>query len=687
MDLIQTLEAMSWGPYKELTTKQGPMRVKRMPSTTDYWTLWKSAKLEMQNNGYTLQKDKSGMWWAYRWIKWISDSAKDRLLEESRAEDSDIDLLRPPGLEYRPFQRAGIKYAIDRLFGQHGQRQRKAILIGDDMGLGKSVQAIGILNQDHNLRDIRAIVICPASIKLNWRNEMRKWILEGLGNEAIVIKNTWPGELTPGQLLILNYDVLHKWEAELRRTLWDYIIFDEAHYMKTETTRRTVYALGGILKVGEIHKIVDAIPCGKKIFLTGTPIPNKVIEIWPIAKECDPNGLGASKGAFVSRYCTKGEDGGMNDNLNELQERMRATFMVRRMKGDVLKELPPKVRSVITLDPEDYNLDRMFTEEMSIFADYQALLRTWQIRTELAKAESIESHRTVLREKKMKLGLQAGELSRMRQKTAVAKVPGVIDQVKIITDQGEKVILFAHHIEVLDKLQEALVDAGLRVVRLDGSTSQDNRQKAVEDFQAGKADVFLGGIIPAGVGITLTAATHVIFAELDWVPGQMTQAEDRAHRIGQLMVVFIFHVVMEGSLDEYMAKRLIEKQDVIERTLDRQDDEDDIQETEAEDGDDFAARETASTKGTTAEKLKDESERMTMEMRIASASAIYLLQTTPPKEMNSVDREILDNLVAKGDLTALQLALGRKIAWKHRKSLDASIAKDMEWPKPQKEIA
>ena len=674
MDLIQTLEAMPWGPYKEITTKQGPMRVKCMRPTPDFWNLWKAGKAEMQQNGYTMLRQKDGSWMAYRWVKWLSDKAKERLISESRAEGTEHPLLRPVGLEYRPFQRAGVKYCIDRLFGQGGQRQRHAVLIGDDMGLGKTVQAIGILNQDHNLRDTRALIICPASLKLNWRNEMQKWVLEGLGSEVIVVRKDWPGALAPGRMLIVNYDVLHKFENNIRRAAWDYVVFDEAHYLKNEKARRTVYALGGTIKIGEVTKLVEPIPTGKKVFMTGTPIPNNVMEIWPIVKECDPNGLGSSKSAFAARY-------GAGKNLSELQERMRAAFMVRRMKADVLKELPPKVRSVTTLDPEEYASDRLFKHEMSVFKEYQELLRTWQIRTELAKAEGIEAHHKVLREKKLKLGLQAAELSKLRQKTAIAKVPGVVDQVKAIHDEGNKAILFAHHIEVLDRLQEALEGAKLSLVRVDGGTSLNARQAAVEAFQKGNVDVFLGGIIPAGVGLTLTAASHVVFAELDWVPGQMTQCEDRAHRMGQEGTVFILHVVMEGSLDEYMAKRLIEKQEIIAQALDSQAPEDDDEEDQEEVRDGFAERERAATKSTSAKKLMDEAAKMPHRMRVAAEESILKLAAGTSKEINSVDADILKELARSEACTPLQAALGRKIAWKYRDLLDDKrLVEDLKWP-------
>ena len=133
MNIIHTLEAMPWGPYREITTVSGPMKVKKMEATSDFWALWKRPELreQMQKSGYTMKKmdvDGQPKWMAFRWVKFVPDSKKKSLLEDSMAKDSDENLMRPPGIEYRPFQRAGIKYCIDRLFGQGGFTPSKNII-------------------------------------------------------------------------------------------------------------------------------------------------------------------------------------------------------------------------------------------------------------------------------------------------------------------------------------------------------------------------------------------------------------------------------------------------------------------------------------------------------------------------------------------------------------------------------
>lgn len=682
MNIIQALEAMPWGPYREITTVSGPMKVKKMKATPDFWALWKQPELreQMQKSGYTMKKidvDGEATWTAFRWVKLVPESRKKSLLLESMAKDSEENLMRPPGIEYRPFQRAGIKYCMDRLFGQNGFVPQKAVLLGDDMGLGKTVQAIGVMNQDPELRSIRALIVCPASLKLNWRNELQRWLMDGMGSEAFVVRKEWPGLLQQARFVIVNYDLLHKFEREIRSEEWDYLIVDEAHFLKSQKSRRTVYALGGVYKLDdETTKIVEAIPAKHEIFMTGTPIPNRVKEGWTLFERCDPEGIGANFRVFVKRYCTS------NDNLKELQERLRIKCMVRRAKSEVLSELPPKQRQVIPLDPDDLGCSRLFKQEMSIFKEYQALIQTWQVQIELAKINGVEFYRKTLAEKKQKLGMKASELAKLRMSTAMAKVPAVVERVSELKKEGKKVILFAHHLSVLDALEEGLKANKVSLVRVDGGTSINRRQEAVEAFQAGAVDVFLGGIIPAGVGLTLTAADTVVFCELDWVPGNMTQAEDRAHRMGQLLTVWILHMVMEGSLDEYIAKKLIQKQETIEKALDAKSLDEESFEDEDEAADAMLAKETAASKGVTPERLKEEAEKLTESM----ISAISTALSTILKVNNSVDQEILDELrkeIGNGTATRMHLALARRILFRRRGELDQSTAKALEWPKKE----
>lgn len=156
-------------------------------------------------------------------------------------------------------------------------------------------------------------------------------------------------------------------------------------------------------------------------------------------------------------------------------------------------------------------------------------------------------------------------MSGVRHEMALAKVDDVIEH---LVDLDHQVVVMAHHKDVVQGIKDGLEAVGKTVVTLTGDCNQQHRQDSVDTFQAGKADVFIGTIGAAGVGITLTKASHVVFAELDWVPGNMSQAEDRCHRIGQTDSVLVQHLVVDKSLDARIAEALVDKQKVLDKALD-----------------------------------------------------------------------------------------------------------------------
>ena len=622
-------------------------------------------------------------------------SIAQKAIEASRATDAEIKIPCPPGCEFLPFQRAGIAYAINH----------KDTLFGDEMGLGKSIEAVGVVNADPCARTI--LIICPATLKLNWRNEWMKWDIKGL--EVEIIKPDTK-KFPDTSVVILNYELLPKWQKELRQHEWSVMIVDEVHYVKNPSTTRAQEIFGRKRAVnkekpdGSIIKCeqLDPIPAKRRLFLTGTPILNRPIELWPIIKALAPK-FEKDKRAFGMKYCAAHHNGFGWDfkgasNLDDLQLRLRALFMVRRLKKDVLKELPSKRRQVLVL--ESKGLDEILEKEKQTYEQYKEALAETNFETPAF-----------------------AEMSKIRKQVAIAKIPFVINHVENILEETSKIIIFCHHREVATQLAERL-DATLQrlnrketrqmdnfktrikftcrsssmgvpmsvrqnpdsgsikqndgvhemspsktrtsqntdvsamdqcsgtfskerngihdstpghhdsqvlsitgntsegrrkntpsesitrqtgsnervysrqhlgdqlaseldeeqhhkrtttaickkfasVVVITGETKNEDRQEAVDRFQNDpNCRVFVGSIKAAGVGLTLTASSTVIFAELDWVPGNVSQCEDRAHRIGQVDSVLIQHLVLEGSLDERMAQLIIQKQEVIDKALD-----------------------------------------------------------------------------------------------------------------------
>lgn len=417
----------------------------------------------------------------------------------------------PYGLAYLPYQLDGIEFA----------RERGSVLFGDEPGLGKTIQAIGWLNCHAGQID-SLLVVCPASLKINWARELQKWMIDPCV-----------------EITIINYDRLHK--LDLSKT-YDVCILDEAQYIKSKGAQRTRYC--------------KLIKTKNKLALTGTPILNKPIELWSILNWLVPEIWPASSYMrYALRYCGayKGKWGWVMDgatHLDELKTHL-SYLMIRRLKEDVLKDLPPKRRQIIEL-PKD-----------GIGADLRAKLVEASTRLNLIE----ETYRHDVRMLDSNLTVAFQEMAQLRHEVGLAKVDTALGLIHDAIEASGKVVIFAHHRDVIECLKESLADYLPAVIH--GGTPQAERQDAVDRFQTNpKVRVFIGQIQAAGVGLTLTAASHVIFVELDWTPGVMTQAEDRCHRIGQRDAVLVQHLVLADSLDARMAKALVRKQEIIEKALD-----------------------------------------------------------------------------------------------------------------------
>lgn len=516
---IETL--LPWSLPVQKETARGPKLLRTAAPTSKFWEVYKVNKEALKASGIGVSKFKDQ--WQVSW--WLDLTTKDieavkEKVEASKATRSDYFVPAPEGLNYMPFQIAGIEQIIKR---------NSNILLGDEMGLGKSIQGIGTINV---LNPNKTIIVVPASLKLNWKRELNKWLIH---DKSISIVN--PGDFWPkkADIIIINYDILSRYAKELEYMYFDLILLDEAHYIKNTSTKRAkaTHDLRGKLKIA----------------LTGTPISNRPAELFSILHFLDPQRWNNFY-KYAVRYCAAkrtrfGLDTSGASNLDELQRILRETVMIRRLKSEVLTELPPKTRELILIE-QDEELARLVKKEREIINglyDLNGVHRT---------AEIIFS-----------------EMARVRHEEAIAKMPYTLNHIREIQDQGvKKLVIFAHHRDVVDLLMEGL--AQYNPVKVTGSDSQDNRQAAVDRFQNDpECLIFVGNIKAAGVGLTLTASSHVIFTEMDWVPANINQAEDRCHRIGQHDNVLVQHLVVDGSIDAEMAHRIVEKQNVIDKALDK----------------------------------------------------------------------------------------------------------------------
>lgn len=580
---IDIEKLLPWSAPVLKETSRGPRMLRTAEATEDFWRIWRPNKEKLKTAGLSCKPNKSGRrddpwevcWWgepAPGTVEAKKADAKESIAK-SRAMDAKLDVPVPDGLAYRGYQKAGISYALecwtDGLPG---------CLNGDEMGLGKTIQGIGVINL-LGAACSKVIIVCPNTLKYQWRDELRKWLTRKL---KVMVQNagcSWLGEIA--DVLIINYDIVDRYREEIDRENWDLRIVDEAHYCKNPKAKRSKATLGIVAK--------------RKLLFTGTPLENRTKELYPLLHDCDP-ARWPEKGFFKFglRYCAGKSmfvpvkkkdkvtgkiekkmmrvwDFDGSSNAAELQQILRSTIMVRRLKCDVLTELPPKRRQVLELPSDDF--EHLLDQERDFLDARRERIEKLQAECVLAKASDDEDEylnavsaladgQSVLFE----------ETTKMRHAVALAKLPQCLEFVdNALESSTGKVIIFAHHLDVVDEIVSHFGRANVGLII--GGVKPEQRMEEVRKFQTDpKVRVFVGNDA-AAEGLNLTAADQVVFFEQDWRPGKIAQKEDRAHRMGQKGSVLVTQLVMEGSIDANMMKTVVSKMDVADRVLDRMGDD------------------------------------------------------------------------------------------------------------------
>lgn len=542
-----------WTTPKQIVTSRGDRLLRTLPLTPDIERFYTLNLKALNGSGVVRStfKGKRELTWWQEVPKAVVQAKQDRVAA-SRATDAEIDIPCPEGLSFKPYQRAGVAFCLEAF------QKFSGALLADDMGLGKTVQAIGIINCEPKIQ--RTLIICPNSLKLNWHRELRRWLARPL-SVGIADSKCFPST----DIVILNYESAYKFEKSLT-FYWDLLICDEAHRIKNPKTRTTKSILGYRPTRDELKAGMEpssGIPTRRFLPMTGTPIQNRPMEIFSLLNRIDPKRW-KSRFEFGRRYCGGhpkfgGWDFSGASHTTELQQELRSTFMIRRLKSDVLKELPPKQRQVIVL-PSD-GLENLINEERKIDERWQAKLAS--IRSQNKNPQDYSEAVAQLTGSEIQ-----GQAFKIAHEVALAKVPLVTEHVLEALDEGGKIVLFAHHLDVISAYVKAFKE--YRPVRITGEDSIVTRQQSVDTFQRDdKCRIVVAGIQAAKEGLTLTASAHVIFGEIDWVPGTMCQCEDRCHRIGQAGSVLVQHLLLEGSVDIAKVQALVRKQEIIEGALDR----------------------------------------------------------------------------------------------------------------------
>ncbi len=390
-----------------------------------------------------------------------------------------------------------------------------------------TVQAIGLVNAMNALgggkKVGKILYICPAYLKINNVRELSRWLTE---RYSIGIAD---GSVFPStDIVVINYQILHKWEERLSQ-MWDIVFVDEAQNLRNDTARMTKAAYG-YRKKGENR---SGIPSKIRIAMTGTPVVNRPKEFWTTLHWLDPI-TWSDESRFHWKYCGGSLGNGWTNKGSsselELQKKLRSTLMIRRLKKDVLTELPPKRREVIVL-PNDEDLQLSFnTLEMSEWADRMSVARA---KVEWMKTKEDRNEYTAAVQQ-LQDAIDSGQsaTSPVRIATAKKKLPLVIPMLEQAAEDCGKILVFAYHRQIIEALQKAL--PGSLVIY--GGIDSQSRDELVQRFQNDPTVTTAILSIPTAVGMTMTAASNVYFVEEDWTPGNISQAEDRCIAEGQLIL-------------------------------------------------------------------------------------------------------------------------------------------------------
>ncbi len=422
-----------------------------------------------------------------------------------------------------------------------------------------TIQVLGAVNADKSVRKV--LVVCPPSVRLNWKREAEKWLV---GDWTIQVVNGNKTIDPRANFVICGWSNLSQKNVRpgLMNYSWDVAVWDEAHYGKNTRTATRAKIAFGYWDSGKRREVEGvAHRANRNYFLTGTPCPNRPKELYAMLRHLDPKGLGRGYKKYTRRYCGahQGRWGWVDDgatNLDELQRIMRSKFMLRRMKSEVLTELPGKIRTVVRLDPSDVK------GASRILARQRKLLSDAGISLEDINEGNAEEAISELR------GSPAlfEEMSKLRAEIGSLKIKHAAEFADQVLSGNKKVIVFAHHRDVQDQVAAALSEYG--VVQVQGGMDDAAKQESIDRFQNDDGiRVFVGSIQACREGITLTEATSVVFAELPWRPGDVDQAEDRANRIGQTQCVNSYYIVVDESLDAYIAETIAKKARNIDAAL------------------------------------------------------------------------------------------------------------------------
>ena len=448
-------------------------------------------------------------------------------------------------IEPYPYQQDGIRFGLEH----------KRIIIGDEPGLGKTLQSIGIVD---TANAYPCLVICPSSLKINWQREFGKFT----DKSALVLDNavrtTWSYLLTMGmhQVAVVNYESLRKyfvWDIKGGKhfrlkdvvfcpqiRMFKSIIIDESHRVKDPSAQQTIFTKGP--------------PVGKEwiILLSGTPVVNRPEDL--IAQLSIMNRLSefGGRAQFMADYCTDPRDKMAEPAvpLSVLSRQLYETCMIRREKAKVLPQLPDKTRVDLYVEISNAPEYNLAAADLAEYLRQYKECSDWEIRRKM-RMEALVRFMT------------------LRSLATMGKISQAVDFIRTFLDSGKKLIVFCSLHDIVDELKKAFPES----VTVTGRDNPANKQAAVDAFQNNPAvQLIICSIKAAGVGLTLTAASDVAFVELAWTYADCCQCEDRAHRIGQKDNVTCYYLLGRGTIDHTIYSLIHRKKSIANEIMNTDDD-------------------------------------------------------------------------------------------------------------------
>jgi SNF2 family DNA or RNA helicase len=485
-------------------------------------------------------------------IQWIHERYPLEILSKTTWQRK-THKFKPPKIRQPKIEKLNKAKAGDQFSGKLMSFQREGLdfllksngnaLLADEMGLGKTVQTLAYLATEKQA--FPALIVAPLVTLNNWQREIQKFMKKKSRNGRIVnkeyptstiIRTGKHEELPKVDFYIINYELLDKRSSDLSKVGLKSVVCDEVQNLRSKTTK----------KYAAVKKLSALETVKRHVGLSGTPIYNRGSEIWPIVDILKPGLLGNFK-EFCEYFCyvnDKGKAIVLENKRESLRKELQKHVMLRRKKSDVMKELKEKVRYKEVIDADtDY-----YISELQKIWDR---LQREQKEASSAFDKSASYQRAIQSE---------------RQVAGAAKLSHVINFVKNIMEIEESVVVFCHHKSIHQLLHRSLVE--FMPVSIIGGQTDKTRQQQIDMFQSGQSKLMIAGLRAGNVGINLTRARYVIFAELDWSPAIHRQAEDRLHRIGQKNTVFAYYLIGKDTLDEHVANILVDKSYEIDAILD-----------------------------------------------------------------------------------------------------------------------